>query len=89
MLKIRLARTGARKLPNYRVVVTDSRSPRNGRLIDNLGYYNPLTSPETVVIDAEKAQHWIKEGAQPTPATARLLAKLKTAEKPKSGEESS
>ena len=66
---------GAKKQPSYRIVVADSRSPRNGAFIENLGHYNPLTDPPTVTIDVEKAKVWISKGAQPTEAVARLLAK--------------
>ncbi|MFN8523715.1 MAG: 30S ribosomal protein S16 [Chloroflexota bacterium] len=75
MLKIRLRRTGARKRPSYRVVVAESTSPRDGRIIESLGFYDPLTEPATVQIDTEKAEQWIKKGAQPTERVARLLGK--------------
>ncbi|MDP2743503.1 MAG: 30S ribosomal protein S16 [Dehalococcoidia bacterium] len=88
MIKIRLARVGRSKIPNYKVVVMDSRSPRNGRAIDIIGHYDPLTDPETVVIDAEKAARWLKQGAQPTPAVQRFLSKLSTKEKSASPQES-
>ena len=70
MVKIRLRRMGAKKAPFYRVVVADSRSPRDGRCIEEIGTYNPLTNPAVVSIDVEKAQNWIKNGAQP-PDTVR------------------
>lgn len=73
MLKIRLRRTGAKKAPSYRVVVADSRSPRDGRFIETLGYYNPLTKPATVVIKADRAMHWLNNGAQASDTCARLL----------------
>jgi small subunit ribosomal protein S16 len=76
MVKIRLQRVGAKKVPSYRVVVADSRAPRDGAFIGIIGHYNPLTEPETVVIDEEKALHWLRQGAQPTVTTARLLSKL-------------
>ncbi len=76
MVKIRLSRVGRKKIPSYRVVVADSRSPRDGQAIDILGYYNPLTDPETVVIDKEKATQWLNQGAQPSLPVARLLSKL-------------
>jgi small subunit ribosomal protein S16 len=76
MVRIRLSRVGKKKIPNYRIVVVDRRSPRDGQAIEILGHYNPLPDPETVVIDGEKAARWLKQGAQPTPAVARLLAKL-------------
>ncbi len=75
MVKIRLRRIGSKKKPSYRLVVADSRAPRDGAFIEILGYYNPLTDPETVVIDEEKARHWLEKGAQPTDTAARLLAK--------------
>ncbi len=75
MVKIRLRRVGSKKKPSYRLVVADSRAPRDGAVISIIGYYNPLTDPETVVIDEEKALNWLRQGAQPTATTARLLAK--------------
>jgi len=75
MVKIRLRRTGAKKKPSYRLVVADSRAPRDGAFIAVIGHYNPLTDPETIVIDEEKALGWLKQGAQPTDTAARLLAK--------------
>ena len=75
MVKIRLRRMGAKKAPFYRVGVADSRSPRDGRFIEEIGTYNPLTDPATVTIDAEKAQQWIKNGAQPTDTVRALLKK--------------
>ena len=73
-VKIRLKRMGMKKMPFYRVVVADERSPRDGRFIEEIGYYNPMTEPATVKIDADKAKQWIKNGAQPT-ETARTLLK--------------
>ena len=73
MVKIRLRRMGAKKAPFYRVVVADSRSPRDGRCIEEIGTYNPLTEPATVNVDVEKAQTWIKNGAQPTDTVRTLL----------------
>ncbi|MFC1864532.1 30S ribosomal protein S16 [Chloroflexota bacterium] len=75
MVKIRLRRVGAKKRPSFRLVVADSRAPRDGAFISIIGHYNPLTDPETVVIDEEKALHWLKQGAQPTATAARLLSK--------------
>ena len=72
-VKIRLKRMGAKKAPFYRVVVADSRYPRDGRFIDEIGYYNPLTDPATVNIDSDKAKKWISNGAQPTDTVKRLL----------------
>ena len=74
-VKIRLRRMGAKKAPFYRVVVADSRYPRNGRFIDEIGYYNPLTDPAEIKVDNEKAQQWIKNGAQPTDTVRGLLKK--------------
>ena len=73
MVKIRLRRMGKKKQPSYRVVVTDSRSPRDGRFIETLGFYNPRTEPPTVQIKEDRALHWLSQGAQPTDAVARLL----------------
>ena len=75
MVKIRLRRMGAKKNPFYRIVVADSRSPRDGRCIEEIGTYNPLTNPGTVKVDVEKAQAWIKNGAQPTDTVKALLKK--------------
>ena len=75
MVKIRLRRMGAKKTPYYRIVVADSRSPRDGRCIEEIGTYNPLTEPATITVDAEKAQTWIKNGAQPTDTVRGLLKK--------------
>ena len=74
-VKMRLRRLGAKKAPFYRVIVADSRSPRDGRFIEEIGYYNPLTEPAEIKIDAEKAQQWIKNGAQPTDTVRALLKK--------------
>ena len=75
MVKIRLKRIGAKKAPFYRVVVADSRYPRNGRFIDEIGYYNPMTNPAEVKIDAEKVETWLKNGAQTTDTVRALLKK--------------
>jgi small subunit ribosomal protein S16 len=74
-VKIRLRRMGAKKAPHYRIVVADSRYPRDGRFIDEIGYYNPMTEPADVKIDAEKAKKWIGNGAQPTDTVRDLLKK--------------
>ena len=74
-VKIRLRRMGAKKAPFYRVVVADSRYPRDGRFIEEIGTYNPMTDPAEVEIDAEKATKWIKNGAQPTDTVRALLKK--------------
>ena len=75
MVKIRLRRMGSKKNPFYRIVVADSRYPRNGRFIEEIGTYNPLTSPAEIKVDAERAQAWIKTGAQPTETVKALLKK--------------
>ena len=74
-VKLRLRRMGAKKAPFYRVVVADSRSPRDGRFIEEIGYYNPMTNPAEIKINAEKAQTWLKNGAQPTETVKSLLKK--------------
>lgn len=76
MVKIRLRRTGAKKQPHYRVVVTDSRTPRDGKFIEIIGHYNPRTEPPTVEIDAERAVYWLSVGAQPSAAVKRMLDKM-------------
>ena len=75
MVKIRLRRMGAKKAPYYRIIVADSRSPRDGRCIEEISTYDPLTEPATITVDAEKAQQWIKNGAQPTDTVKALLKK--------------
>lgn len=74
-VKIRLKRMGAKKAPFYRVVVADSRSPRDGRFVEEIGYYNPITEPSTIKLDEEKVQKWIKNGAQPTDTVKKLIEK--------------
>ena len=74
-VKIRLKRMGSKKRPFYRIVVADSRSPRDGRFIEEIGTYNPLTDPATVNIDAEAVKKWISNGAQPTDTVKALLKK--------------
>ena len=76
MVKIRLRRVGAKKKPSYRVVVADTRSPNNGAFISIIGHYDPMTDPETVAINEEKALHWLSQGAQPTQTVTGLLKKL-------------
>ena len=76
MVKIRLRRMGSKKNPFYRIVVADSRYPRNGRFIEEIGTYNPCVSPAAIKIDAERAQAWIKSGAQPTDTVRALLKKV-------------
>ncbi len=75
MLKIRLRRTGARSQASYRMVVMDSRASRDGKSVEIIGNYNPRTEPPTIVIKEERALYWLKQGAQPTDTTARLLGK--------------
>ena len=75
MVKIRLRRMGAKKAPFYRVVVADSRFARDGRFIEEIGYYDPTKEPSVVKIDAEKAKQWLSNGAQPTATVRELLKK--------------
>ena len=72
-VKIRLKRVGKKKQPSYRVVIADARSPRDGRIIENIGWYNPLVAPSAIHIAAEKALGWLKNGAQPTDSVVSLL----------------
>ena len=74
-VKMRLRRMGAKKAPFYRVIVADERSPRDGKFIDEIGYYNPLTNPAEIKINAEKAEKWLSNGAQPTETVKSLLKK--------------
>ena len=74
-VKMRLTRIGKKKNPFYRVVIADARSPRDGRFVEEIGYYNPLTEPAEIKIDAEKVKQWIKNGAQPTDTVKALLKK--------------
>ncbi len=74
-VKIRLKRVGAKKAPFYHVVVADSRSPRDGKFIEKIGPYNPMVDPAEIVINAEKAESWLKNGAQPTETVRSLLKK--------------
>ena len=75
MLKIRLRRMGAKKAPFYRIVVADSRAPRNGAFVEEIGYFNPIAEPVELKVDNEKAAQWIKNGAQPTDTVRELLKK--------------
>ena len=75
MVKIRLRRMGAKKAPFYRVVVADSRFARDGRFIEEIGYYDPTKEPNAITIDADKAKQWIKNGAQPTDTVREILKK--------------
>ena len=80
MLRLRLRRVGAKNQPSYRIVVADSRAARDGAFVDQLGHYNPRTEPPTIVIDEEKALKWIRQGAKPSEAVARMLRNLGTLE---------
>ena len=73
MLRIRLRRVGRKKQPSYRIVVADVRAPRDGAIVEQVGHYNPLTDPPTIVVDAEKVKHWISVGAKPSDTVERLL----------------
>ena len=77
MVKIRLQRQGKKKAPFYHIVVADSRSPRDGRIIEELGTFDPMTDPSTIVLDNEKVEKWIKNGAKPTPTVKALIEKAK------------
>ncbi|MGO1469326.1 MAG: 30S ribosomal protein S16 [Tissierella sp.] len=72
-VKIRMKRIGAKKSPFYRIIVADSRAARNGRFIEEIGYYNPLTEPKTIKIDNDRAQNWLNNGAKPTYSVDRLF----------------
>ena len=73
MLRIRLRRVGAKKHPSYRIVVADSRAPRDGSYVEQIGFYDPMTDPPTVLLDDEKVQDWIRKGAQPSDPVARFI----------------
>ena len=75
MVKIRLQREGKKKAPFYHIVVADSKSPRDGKIIEQIGTYNPMTTPATIVLDKTKAEEWMKKGAQPTDKVKALIAK--------------
>lgn len=75
MVKIRLQRVGKKKAPFYHIVVADSKSPRDGKIIEQIGTYDPMTKPSTIVLDNEKVATWIKNGAQPTETVKALIAK--------------
>ncbi len=74
-MKVRLKRMGAKKAPFYRIVVADAKAPRDGRFIEEVGYYNPISEPVELKVDGERVQHWIKNGAQPTDTVRALLKK--------------
>ncbi|MGN1270576.1 MAG: 30S ribosomal protein S16 [Clostridia bacterium] len=75
MVKIRLQRAGKKKAPFYHIVVADSKSPRDGKIIEQIGTYNPMTEPSELVLDKEKVEQWIKNGAKPTDTVKRLIEK--------------
>ena len=75
MVKIRLQRQGAKKAPFYHIVVADSRSPRDGRIVEKIGTYDPMTNPATININKEKVEYWIKNGAKPTDTVKALIEK--------------
>lgn len=85
MVRIRLRRVGTKNKPVYRVVIADARAPRDGTFIETIGYYNPVTNPETVVIDEERAMKWLRNGAQPSATVLTLLSKLGITDKAKPG----
>jgi small subunit ribosomal protein S16 len=89
MVKIRLRRVGAKNSPSYRIVVADSRSPRDGAFINVLGHYNPLAEPAEVVVDEEQTLHWLSKGAQPTATVVRLLTQAGIIDKFKATKEKS
>ena len=78
-VRVRLTRVGSKKNPIWRVVVTDQRSPRDGRFIETIGHYNPQTEPSTIVIDEERMEHWLARGAQPTNTVKKLMKARQTA----------
>ena len=73
MVKIRLQREGKKKAPFYHIVVADSRSPRDGKIIEQIGTYDPMTNPSTIVLDSEKVEKWIKNGAKPTDTVKKII----------------
>jgi small subunit ribosomal protein S16 len=81
MLRIRLLRVGKKKQPSYRIVVADVRSPRDGAIVEQVGHYNPMTEPSTVVVDADKVRHWLKVGAKPSETVERILVTQGVVEK--------
>jgi small subunit ribosomal protein S16 len=87
MVRIRLRRTGAKKQASYRIVVADQRSPRDGKFIEILGWYNPRTNPPSFEINKERANYWLSQGAQPSAAVARLLDKADVSETAESAPE--
>ena len=79
MLRIRLRRVGAKKRPSYRIVVADSRSPRDGSFVDQVGHYDPMTDPPTIVLNDEKVREWMRKGAQPSDPVVQILRSRETA----------
>jgi len=79
-VRVRLTRVGSKKNPIWRVVVSDQRSPRDGRFIETIGHYNPQTDPSTIVVDEERYQHWVSRGAQPSGTVKSLMRALSRAE---------
>ena len=86
MLRIRLRRVGKKKQPSYRIVVADSRSPRNGAFVDQVGHYNPLVDPPAITLDEERVLRWLRVGAQPSEPVQHMLQKFGVLEKVKSDE---
>ncbi|HYM27744.1 MAG TPA: 30S ribosomal protein S16 [Steroidobacteraceae bacterium] len=86
MVKIRLMRVGMKGSPSYRVVIAEASSPRDGRIIESIGWYDPLTHPSTIKIDGDKARHWLSVGAQPTDSTRSLLMRAGIIERPAKAE---
>lgn len=82
MLRIRLRRVGAKKKPSYRIVIADSRKPRDGAFVDQVGHYDPLTDPPTITVDQEKVAKWLGFGAQPSESVGRILTKIGVLERP-------
>ena len=82
MVKIRLMRMGMKGAPSYRIVVADVNSPRDGRIIENIGWYNPLTEPSTINVEVERAKHWLSVGAQPTTSVVSLLIRSGIIDRP-------
>ena len=80
MVRLRLTRKGAKKKPFYRVVASDARAPRDGRFIEQLGYYDPMKSPKIIKLDLERVDHWISNGAQPSDTVASLIKKAREAD---------
>jgi small subunit ribosomal protein S16 len=81
MLRIRLRRVGAKKQPSYRIVIADSRSPRDGRFLEKIGFYNPRTQPATIDVNEERALYWLSNGAKPSDAVQRILDRVGTTER--------